>query len=60
MLETVYGHKAVSCMCAANGLKDSERGMRTVNMSQGMDGREVTGIQEHLRKFITWWPETIK
>jgi len=34
--------------------------MRTINKIQGMGGHQLSGIQEHFKQFITWWPEMIK
>ena len=31
-----------------------------MNKIQGMGGHQLSGIQEHWKQFITWWPETIK
>jgi hypothetical protein len=44
----------------SNGLKDSERGVRTLDMVQVVGGRQLLEIRKGLKKFKNWWPETFE
>jgi hypothetical protein len=44
-------------MYVLNGLKDSDRDMRTWKMIQIVGSCQLLKIQEHLQKFMDWWPE---
>jgi hypothetical protein len=45
-------------MYVLNGLKDSERDLRTWKMIQIVGSCQLLKIQEQLQKFMNWWPET--